>query len=160
MSNEIGFNYVDLNQIDPNLRPVPSDVYKLEIIRAELAEFTYKKNQVDSRTGDVIHAIGDTGEYIKFRLAVVDHDEESGRVLFESLFFGQKELRWLRRLMDATGVAQNPGETLAEWLKQLTEAKPTIKVPVEEVEDKRGEVGRDGKKPTKNVVKWGEVMPA
>ncbi len=154
-----GFDYVDLNEVDPSFKPLPSDFYTLKILKEELKGFNYKKT-TDS------HTAGDPGEYVKFQLAVTTHPEYSGRRLFESLFFGRRELRGLRLLMDATGINQVPGSPITDWLKQLSEVQPEFRTKVECKPD----VNRDGTVRSVdpktglpqdiNVVKWTEVIPA
>jgi hypothetical protein len=153
-----GFSYVDLNEVDPSFKPLPTDFYTLKVLRAELKSFAYKQTTKS-------HNAGDTGEYIKFQLAVTNHPEFAGRRLFESVFFGRRELRGMRLLMDATGVSQVPGTAIDEWLKSLTEIQPEFKVKVDCVPDlnRDGSVRsvdpKTGKPQDINVVKWTEVIP-
>jgi len=154
-----GFSYVDLNEVDPSFKPLPTDFYSLKILKAELKSFNYKKTTAN-------HIAGDPGEFVKFQLAVTDHPEYSGRRIFESLFFGRRELRGLRLLMDATGVVQSPGSPMEEWLKSLSEVQPVFRTKVECKPDinkdgtPRSIDPKTGLPQDINVVKWTEVIPA
>jgi hypothetical protein len=154
-----GFSYVDLNDVDPTFKPVPTDFYTLKVLKAELKTFKYK--QTTDR-----HNAGDEGEFVKFQLAITNHPEYAGRPLFEALFPGRRELRALRLLMDATGVIQTPGSPIDEWLKSLSEIQPEFRCKVESTPDvdRKGNVRsidpKTGKPQDVNVVKWTEIVPA
>jgi len=152
------FAYVDLNEVDPNFKAIDADVYDVQILKAELKTFEYK-------TTTERHAAGDPGQFVKFTLSITNHPTYSGRRLFESLFEGGPTMRFLRKIMDATGVPQQPGAPIDEWLNDLTEIKPIVRVPVEKVPDvDRNGTARstkpDGSPEDKNVVRWANVGPA
>jgi hypothetical protein len=144
-----GFSYVDLNEVDPTFKPLPTNFYQLKVLKAEVK--SWAKNEK-------------SGEYVKFQLAVVNHPEYSGRRLFESLFFSKKALRSLRLLMDATGISQVPGSPIEEWLRSLTELQPEFKTKVECLPDLdyKGNVKsidpKTGQPMLINVVKWSETV--
>ena len=151
MSEVLGFDYVDLNEVDPNFTAMPEDMYTLRILKAEKIDFQYK-------TGA---KIGQDGERISLQLAVVEHPELSGRRLFESLFPSNFVYRVLRRIADATGVQQEPGSPLTTWLGTLSELQPTFKVKVGFKTDRAGVVlMTPAGKPQDNAVDWREVQPA
>ena len=146
-----GFSYVDLNEVDPNIKPLPTDFYQLKVLKAEVKEFKYKNATKGGKQP------GDIGEYIKFQLAVTNNDTYAGRRLFPTLFFGARELRTLRKLMDATGVIQAPATPIAGWLAQLAEIQPEFKVQVLLVDGK--DAGPDGKPIPENQINWREILP-
>ena len=150
------FDWVDLNEIDPFDKPVPRDVYTLKVLGINKKEFQYKK---DSKTAKA----GDTGQLINLTLAITNHPEYAGRRFNETLFMRRQSLQILRRLMDATGVVQEPGTTLDDWMKTMSEVQPEVKVPVLIVPDteRDGTVKVDpatGKTLDKNVILWKEVL--
>ncbi len=145
VADTVGFEYVDLNEIDPTIKPLTKDFYNLKILKAELKSTTYK-------TGD---KTGQPLQFVKFTLAIVDHPDFSGRRVFpKPLFEGQSTFKKLRKVMDATGVAQEPGTPLDAWLAVLSEAQPTFKAQVTQVLDRRDPNVLD------NDVNWWEVAPA
>ena len=153
-----GFDYVDLNEVDPTIKPVPTDVYTLKVLKAELKKSAYKQTTQ-------YHNAGDPMSFLKFSLAITNHLEYAGRRLWPTVFYGRSELRGMRLLMDATGVTQNPGSPIEEWLKTLSEAQPEFKTKVNCVPDvdKKGNVrsidAKTGKPQDVNVVVWTEVAP-
>jgi len=155
-TEEVGFEYVDLNEVDPSFKPIPPSIYTLRVLKAERKAFTYK-------TGD---KAGTEGSYVKFQLAITDDPSYSGRRLFPALFSNARAFRGLRKLMDATGIQQEPGTTLDVWLAALTEAQPTYKQKVKYAakynkETKQEEVVLNDKgEPADNDVDWNEIQPA
>lgn len=144
------FVYTDLNEVDPNFKPVPEGTYTYQVLSVEAKEFKYKNTTQ-------YHQAGDTGSYAKLVLGITDHPDHSGRRVFETLFSGPRELRILRRLMDATGVQQTPGAPLTEWFVALTEEKPRFTAPLlvsEETNNKTGETS------SVNRVDWRGLAPA
>ena len=137
---------------------MPQDFYTLQVLKAELKEATYKQT---TKT----HNAGDTCEFIKFQFVVKNHPEYTGRRIFVTLFFGARELRALRKLMDVTGVQQTPGSMLSEWLQMLTEIQPEFKAQVTNEDDvdysgKGRTFERDGTTIAKiNKVNWKELLP-
>jgi hypothetical protein len=148
---QLMFDYVDLNQIDPTFSPLPEDMYKVRIVKAEKRELVYK-------TGA---RAGQTGQVINLQLAVVDHPSYSGRRLFEGFFPNNFSFRVLRRLADITGIQQEPGTVLDTWLTAMTEAQPTVKLRVGYKKDRDGNVIIDetSGKPRDNAVDWREMQP-
>ena len=140
------FDYVFLGDVDPNFTPVPDGAYNLRVVKSGLAEITYRRGK----------KAGQVGQAIKMTFAVTDDPDYSGRRIFETLFPGDFALRSLRRLMDATGVQQQPDEALAEWLPRLAVEAATFRVPVSSKD------GTDASgNPTKNnVIAWNSVSPA
>jgi len=113
----LDFDYVDLNEVDPNQTKIPENAYTLKVLNAELINGISKKS-------------GEPYKRVDFTFAIVDDETFSGRRLWDSLFQNESSLKRLRRLMDATGVQQTPGTTLSEWLKELTLYQPSFKAEV------------------------------
>jgi hypothetical protein len=150
------FNYVNLQEIDPAFETLPTNLYTLQVQKAELKEFVYKPGSEKA---------GQTGSFVKFQFVVVDHDTYSGRRVFETLFPSTFTFKGLRRLMDATGVVQEAGAPLTEWLGTLTNESPKFKIMVEQAEDvdKNGVAKNTDFKgnPAKiNRLRWNNVQPA
>jgi len=145
VAEAIGYEYVNLNEVDPTMKPVPKDYYTLKILKAEMKNTTYK-------TGD---KAGQPLAFVKFSLAITDHPEFAGRRIFpKPLFDGNSSYKKLRRLMDATGIPQEAGQPLDAWLAALSEQQPTFKGPVIQVADRRDPSVMDN-----DVDFWG-VAPA
>jgi hypothetical protein len=111
------FQYVDLNQVDPNFSLLDEEVYNFVISKAERKPYgTEGKSR------------------IVFTLTVTQHQKFAGRKLFPSLFFSEFTLKSLRRIADATGVPQTPGD-MDGWLKDLSTIQPPVKLKVIKVPD-------------------------
>lgn len=150
MSEPLNFEVVDLNEIDPSPDLLPEAMYNLRVIRAEL------RSGISQRTGEPYQAISLT-------LAVVDHDQYAGRRIFETIFPNVNSLKALRRLMDATGVQQQPGEPITDWLQRLVTEQAQFRGLVRELEE-RDPVTKapkmDGDRVIKrNAINWFRVMP-
>lgn len=150
MSVETSFDHVDLKNVDPNFTPVPMGEYTLQVVKAERKEFVYKKANPVSGTKP-----GDTGNYISMSFAITDDDNFSGRRIFSTLFSGEGTFRNLRRLMDATGVIQEDGEGLIEWVERLGAANAVFKATVEVIQEKDA----TGELVPKNAVSWKTLAP-
>lgn len=149
------FSYVNLQEIDPAYSTLPTAVYTLQLQKASVKSFTYKN-------GD---KAGQTGSFASFQFVVLDDPEFSGRKLFDSKFPSQGTLKDLRRLMDATGIVQEAGEDLGEWLGRVANESPKVKILVIQKEDldKNGNpksLDFQGKPAKVNVLNWREVQPA
>ena len=159
-TEQMTFDYVDLNQIDPSFSTLPEDMYTLRILKAEKLSYAKKLNGVPT---------GEDGQRLSIQLSVVDHPSLSGRRLFESLFPSNFTFRVLRRIADNTGIQQEPGEPLEVWFQRLTESQPALKLKVgfrtKRVQKAPGEwttevVLNDAGKPQDNAVDWREMQPA
>ena len=151
MSFETGFDHVDLKSVDPNFTPVPLGEYVLQVVKGDVKEFTYKKDNPKSGT-----KAGDMGTYISLSFAITDDEHFSGRRIFATLFPGEMALKNLRRLMDATGVTQGNGEPITEWIGRLPQANAMLRATVETVDEKT----QDGGTAPKNAISWKTVAPA
>jgi len=148
------FDYVNLAEIDPNQELLPANMYTLKILKAEL------KSGVSKATNEPY-------TNASFTFAVQDDPTYSGRRLWESFWPNSFGLKALRRIMDATGIQQAPGQPLEEWLKDLSIQQPTFKVPVKNEEDidyktkKPRSFGPDGVTPArKNSLNVFNIVPA
>lgn len=146
------FDYVDLNEVDPRLERLPEDTYTLQILSAEL-------QSGESRT------TGKPWQCVAMRFAVTGEGKFVGRRLVERFFTNDYSLKALRRIMDATGIRQEPGQPLSEWLKELTIQQPQIKVQIR-LEDDRDYITKEprldykGEVAKRNVIVWSNVFPA
>ncbi len=139
------FAHANLNEIDPNWTPVPDDRYKLQIQSMTLHTFEYKNGP----------SAGTTGERIAVRLAIVEHPEFSGRVLWDNFWLKESDFKSMRKIMDATGIPQD-GD-IQGWLEAITQEQPVVDVFVSVVEETNRQTGNT--EPTNKVV-WREVQPA
>ena len=157
-SNE-AFEFVNLNEIDPSQKNLPEGVYTFQIVKSA---FVRKEATKDKPAYAVV----------KLQFAVVDHPELAGRRMFGDFYMNDFNLKNLRRIMDATGVSQEPGEPLTGWVERLGQLQPTFKVPVVEKQateylgkDAEGKPIRhpkfkeNGEPELENSINWFKVMP-
>jgi hypothetical protein len=145
----LGFDYVNLAEVDPSQQPLPTDVYELKIVKAGI------ESGISKTTGKPY-------ECVSFGFAVTNSDKFSGRRLWERFFGGEFGLKAMRRIMDATGVPQEG--SLADWLKELMTVQPTFKVTITEIDDVdrlTGQVklGPTGKPMKASKINWYNVLP-
>jgi hypothetical protein len=154
MEQTMGFEYVDLKDVDPNFTLLDGpEVYSLRITKAEMPTYIAKTTTKNQTAGDEV-------KYIKFTFTVVNHNKFTGRKHWEPLFGANDfNLKTLKRIEEATGVEQTG--SLESWLGQLSAIQPVVKLQIDQVPD----VNRDGTpnpqncKPdgspkNKNVVNW------
>ena len=121
--NAFDFDNLTLADIDPEIQPIPEGEYNFQVVSAERPTFTYKQDQLDKGI-----SAGDESTYIKFSFAVINDAEHAGRKVYQALFPDKNTPRFLRLLMDATGVPQNG--TINEWLEELVTARATFQAPI------------------------------
>ncbi len=140
---DANFEYVNLNDVDPVMKPVPQGPYKLRIVKTEVTKGVQKKDPTKS--------------WRRFGLAVsiVDNPVHGGRQVYDGLFDGQKERRYLRKIMDATGVASTEGEDVEAWFARLPEGAPEFQAIVKETF-----YVKDGQTVPKNEIDFGSVTVA
>lgn len=120
-----GFEYLDLNTVDPT-NSVPQAVYTLKVGGAEMLPHT---NGANSKTP------GKETTKIVLKFTITD-GELAGRRLSQTIWESSFGAVQLRKLADAVGVAQEPGEALASWLNRLVDIAPDFKALVKK--DDRG----------------------
>lgn len=119
------FEYLNLAEVNPDIPPIPPASYNFTIVGAERKLYTLKKD--DDRTGK---KAGEPASYIQFRFAITDDAEQAGRQVYVSVFPNERNTRALRRLQDFTGVQQDNGMTLDEWLTALVTERATFNAPL------------------------------
>lgn len=157
MSENIDFNYVNLSEIDPNQKNLPTAVYTLMPVgQAKTVSYVAKNDPAQVEKSK-----------INVRFAIVGDPNFSGRSLWESFYQSEFSLKTFRRIMDATGVPQQMNEPLVDWLNRLIQEQATFRAKVDEVEamDKNGNIFQfdpvDPTKPAKqNKINWFTVSPA
>lgn len=118
------FEHLNLADVNPEIPAIPEGEYTFRVVSAERPTFTYKSDRLDQGI-----TAGDTDTYIKFGLAIVDNAEWAGRRVYQALFPDKNTPRFLRLVMDATGVPQEAGMTIDEWLQALVTARATFTAP-------------------------------
>ena len=146
-----GFDYVVLNEVDPSFKAIPQAYYTLQVLDAKRGGGAYA-NDIKNKAGEVIKHAGDPFEYVTFAFAITDDPTYSGRRVWDTLFFGEKELRYMRKLADNTGIEQKG--SFNEWLQALKETKPTLKTLVTEVASRRDP------NTTENRISWKDIVAA
>lgn len=142
-SESFEFDYVNLNEVDPNLRPLDEGVYTLRITKAEIRKGVAKTGKNWAR--------------FNFKFQVIDHPSSSGRTFYDGLFANEFAFRMLRRLQDATGVTQEEGEPLSDWVARLETEQPEVRYLVKKVVYTNDNTGEQGEK---NEVSWSDVATA
>lgn len=147
------FDYAYLGDVDLTFKPIPTNNYLLQLLGAGLKAVMFKRDTPEEYEGQIV----------KLQFAVMDDAEFAGRQLFETVFPGSGGLRNLRRLMDATGVAQEETETIASWLERLQDIKPSFNILVQQRQAKRNsvlQVDEAGNPVMENTLVWKEATPA
>lgn len=101
---QTGFDHINLNEVDPSAQSVPDATYNFQVAGVEKKTYTNEKG---------------SGEYISVRFAITDTENYNGRSFFQTLFPGKGTAKQLRLLMDSTGVPQEAGTPIDEWLKEV-----------------------------------------
>jgi hypothetical protein len=129
----VDFEYLKLDEVNPEVPPIPPGDYNLRVVGAERKTFEYKKDRPEAGV-----AAGDVGSYIKLTVAIVDDPDQTGRRIYASLFPSEKAARALRILQDATGIPQ--AGSLDEWLNSLVTERASFAAPVFTGSDREGKL--------------------
>lgn len=146
MNNNTDFDFLNLNEIDPTVKPVPPGLYTLKVNKAEFGTFVLKQ---DDKYGD--GKTGDTKKYVKFRFQVVGDSDERGKTMFISNFGGKRGATELRLLMDGIGIPQEG--TLEDWLTTLSQEKPEFNAQVG-TKPKKNDPSQE-----ENMIYWRSITP-
>lgn len=114
------FEYINLSAVDPTAKPIPEGFYAGRVTGAAAKDFITKSGK----------NIGKPGRRYEFKFQITEDGPARGRVVFDSLFHGEGALRAMRRLMDASGVPQDDGEPLSEYLTRLAKEQPEVKYKI------------------------------
>ncbi len=115
---DFDFDNLTLADVNPDVQPLPEGDYDFQIIEASKNTFEYKPET---------ERAGQSGVYIKFGLSVINDPIESGRRVYQTLFADNKTPRFLRLVMDATGIPQEG--TITEWLDSLVTSRASFHAP-------------------------------
>lgn len=151
--NIAAFEYAQLSEVDPTFKPVDQDVYTLEIVSGAASEYEVKAGSKAVEKGQA--AVGDKARMYKFKFQIVDHDKFAGRTLFPAYFPSDFTLKAFRRVMDATGFPQAPGQSISDWMKGYETLSPRARFKtLVSVKASRNGDGQE------NEVSLKEVQPA
>ena len=114
-----GFEYLDLNTVDPS-NNVPQNMYTLKIRGAQMLPHIGGPNSKNP---------GAETTKIQLKLIVTEGDY-AGRTIPSTIWQSPFAKVSLRKIMDATGVAQQPGEAFVSWLNRLVDTEPDFKALV------------------------------
>ena len=149
----MSFSRTNLNEVDPNYTTVPEGTYNMRVVKADLIPY--------------VKPDGSDAERISLSLTIFDHPEYSGQRIWETIWEGSFGLRTMRKLMDASGIAQFSDEVLPSWLERLVVEKAEFKALVQDIEDLTRDgvpnprtVRPDGSANKKNTVDWRTIAPA
>ncbi len=123
----VGFEYLDLNEVDAS-NNVPDGFYTVKIRGAQMLPHIGGPNSKNP---------GVETTKIQLKLVVLD-GQYAGRTIPSTIWQSPFAKVSLRKIMDATGVAQQPGEAFVSWLNRLVDVEPDFKVRV-----KVGDRGND-----------------
>lgn len=107
MSEAIGFEHMNLNEVDPSAQSVPDARYNFQVAGVQKKSYNNAKG---------------SGDYISVRFAITDTDAYNGRSFFASLFANKGTAKQLRLIMDSTGVSQESGTPIEEWLQEVQQS--------------------------------------
>lgn len=116
----VEFDHINLNTIDPGFKPVDENVYNFEV--NSIKPQYVKINKPDSPY------VGKEVLVLKGSFTIVDDPQYSGRkVWYDFWTTNRYNLLEMRKLQDATGVAQPEGQTLSEWASGFGTLNPPAK---------------------------------
>lgn len=104
---KLSFDHINLNEVDPSAASVPDGTYNFQVAGVDKKTYSNEKGQ---------------GEYISVRFAITDTESYNGRSFFSTFFPGKGSAKQLRLIMDSTGVGQESGTPIEEWLKEVQTA--------------------------------------
>jgi len=143
------FEYVHLNDVDPNFAPIEQGVYTLTIRELRRRSYFFKPDDPKVLSGDAVE--GEVkGDRITYRAVISDHPELAGRTVRGTLWPRQSTFKALRRLADATAIIQDDEEGFDTWLERVEAEAPTVNCLVRSKKD-----GED----TVAEVDWFQVQP-
>ena len=99
---------VDINDVDPDLKPVPEEFYTLRLAYARLKSWSSDKG---------------SGKMINLMFAIVG-GVHNGRAVFETEFPGSPFNRHCAKLLQVTGHPFDGSQPLLEWLADLAGLEP------------------------------------
>lgn len=112
------FEYVNLADIDPTDKPLPTGMYELQVLTMKLEKYTPKSGP----------NAGVEKERISASFAVVGDNPFAGRRLFHRFYLNPLSLRDYRKMAEVTGVNLNqPADAAALEFSTL---QPTFKTMV------------------------------
>ena len=146
----IDFTHWNVMDIDPAFETVGQGVKAFRLAKLEYKTIVPKsgKNQ------------GVEVPIVSGRFIVINDDTFSGRRLNHTFWLDNTyDQKGLRRLVDAIGVPQTPGESIEDFCKRVSslEPAPEFKTFLAEVEKGVDEV--TGKPIKDNQMKWNQVSP-
>lgn len=154
MSEQVfDFENLNLNDVDPTFKPIDEGPYILKLM-----SLLWKESKGTKETNKDVVYVSINGKF-----AVDNHPKFSGRKLYHNFFLGNSfEQKALRRIADATGVSQNPGETLKDWAARISTTNPSFKVAVKvqqaiDFTTKEGRVDVDGAPILENKIDFRNV---
>jgi hypothetical protein len=155
MSDFESFEYVNLADIDPTDKPVPTGVYDLMVMKMALEKYSPKQGP----------NAGKEKERISAQIAITGDNPFAGRRLFHRFYLNTLSLRDLRKLAEATGM--NLNQPVDALVADFTTIQPAFKCKVNCQQamtfDKPPVPVVDpvsGKPVEENVIVWREAIPA
>lgn len=142
------YDYINLNDIDSSSKPIEPGVYTLEINKLDPV---IRKPASGEFAGQEILVL--KGSY-----TIVDDEKYSGRKFWEDFWTNRSvPLVFLKKQMLATGVGQEPDQSLSDWARQFEVLNPPAKVqvPIELVENFKDKEG-----PKVNKLNFFQAKPA
>ena len=101
---QTGFDHINLNEVDPSAQSVPDGKYNFQVAGVQKKEYKNENGE---------------GEYLSIRFAITDTESYNGRSFFASLFPNKGTAKQLRLIMDSTGVSQESGTPIDQWLQEV-----------------------------------------
>lgn len=151
------FEYFNINDVDPTFQAIEKGVYGFRVGKMEYKIIAIKNGKNAGQEVPVING----------NFTVINSDTYSGRRLRHTFWVSNPyDQKALRRLADAVGVMQEPGEPLKDYIDRLSTTQPPLEFrtfadtkPV--VDRATGEMVMDakGNPQLDNEMKWNQVLP-
>ncbi len=111
----VEFEHINIMDIDPTFKPVDEGFYTLQVNKLTPKTITPSKGKNQGKAVLVLNG----------SFTIVNSDSFSGRKIWKSFWASnQVDLKDLRRLADATGVTQDPGQSLSEYAQTFETLNP------------------------------------
>ena len=119
------FAHYNLNDVDPEAGKRKFDAIETDEYTLEINGMTQKT--ITPKTGK---RAGVETEVVEGSFTVVDNAQYGGRKLWHTFWPGTASVGQLQRLSRMTGLPQEPGQTIYEWLQRFGELNPPAKFKV------------------------------
>jgi hypothetical protein len=138
------FSHINIMDIDPSFKPVETGVCQFRVNKITPKYVTPGSGKNSGK--EVLVGNGD--------FTIINSDKYSGRRVFQSFWASNSfNLRELRKLADVTGVTQEPGESLEDYLRRYEAVQPEFESFLDVYEKPQP----DGSTSPENVIRFNQL---